>query len=494
LLLALLACAGVLAQVKPPPLVIEEQGVSSVALGMLADLAGVEVRYDPATRTAHLGGSVAMALTAGQTEATIAGKTIALPAAPSLRGGVLYVPVRATAGALGLAVGWDAPRRALTLSVPATDVRMLLPTGDGEMPEVTSPTHEAVEGNDQDALRKLLAEKPTRVRARRLTGDTPLHVAVWRADVGMATRLLDAGAPVDAPAQQGRTPLHLAASMGQVEVIKLLLARGADVNRPDLQGRTPLFLSALSGDADGARLLLNAKADVKVIESQVGYTPLHAAAEFGHMEVGQALVDCGAPLGALDGHGLTPLHLAALNDRDKVVTYLLDSGADINALTPEGATPLLLTLTQRRVFTMKLLLKRGARTDLGSQTLGTPLHVAVGIDDAELVKLLLDSRAPVNARGAQDQTALHVAAAADNAPLVRILLARGANVNARGAHDITPLHAAAERDSLGSMMLLIDAGAEVNRRMDDTRTPLRVALDKGYDQMADFLRDRGGTE
>jgi hypothetical protein len=90
------------------------------------------------------------------------------------------------------------------------------------------------------------------------TGETPLHLAVCKANRPAVTRvvavLLAAGARADvvtlAGAEtgafmrdirtRGETPLHRAAAFGDEETIDLLLAAGARIDAQDSQGESPL--------------------------------------------------------------------------------------------------------------------------------------------------------------------------------------------------------------------------------------------------------------
>jgi hypothetical protein len=51
--------------------------------------------------------------------------------------------------------------------------------------------------------------------------------------------LIDAGAAVDAAAEDGCTPLIIASEVGAVASVSALLERGADITRADNNGATP---------------------------------------------------------------------------------------------------------------------------------------------------------------------------------------------------------------------------------------------------------------
>lgn len=83
-------------------------------------------------------------------------------------------------------------------------------------------------------------------------GFTPLHVACKKAESlavaeAVITKLLSAGADVNAVDDDGWTPIASAAANTNPEVaaaaIRLLTAHHGDTNRPTNDGRTPLMLS-----------------------------------------------------------------------------------------------------------------------------------------------------------------------------------------------------------------------------------------------------------
>ena len=66
------------------------------------------------------------------------------------------------------------------------------------------------------------------VNSRDITGDSPLHWALWRKDEQVAVELVLAGAEVNARGEEGYTPLHVAIESGCVAVVRLLSERGGD--------------------------------------------------------------------------------------------------------------------------------------------------------------------------------------------------------------------------------------------------------------------------
>jgi ankyrin repeat protein len=102
--------------------------------------------------------------------------------------------------------------------------------------------------------------------------------------------------------------LHNAAAVDDVVTIRRLVAEGADVNE--------------QGAAEGVR-------------------PLHVAAQYGHVDAVQVLVEIGADLEAPAVDGVRPLHMAAHQGHVSAVKTLVQLGADKEASTANGFTPLL---------------------------------------------------------------------------------------------------------------------------------------------------------
>lgn len=72
---------------------------------------------------------------------------------------------------------------------------------------------------------------------------SPLHSAVAAKDFGIAQRLLDHGADVNARQQGGFTPLHAAAQHGDLAMAELLLSHGADRSARTDDGKTPYAIA-----------------------------------------------------------------------------------------------------------------------------------------------------------------------------------------------------------------------------------------------------------
>jgi hypothetical protein len=195
-----------------------------------------------------------------------------------------------------------------------------------------------------------------------------------------------------APPQEG---VHVAAERGDAERVRGLveLGQNADVASAKRAGRTPLHTAAEAGHVAVVEVLL--EAEVRASPStREGWTPLHLAAAGGQAEVARRLIAAEAPVGPVDGLGDRPLHLAAENGWRE---------------------------------TVELLLGAGAEPDERDRWERTALHRAAAFGYGECVRALLDGGAQVDARSASGGTALSLAAANGDEALYRALVAAGAD-------------------------------------------------------------------
>lgn len=108
-------------------------------------------------------------------------------------------------------------------------------------------------------------------------------------------------------------PLHLAAAKGHEEAVIRLICHGAKVSNRNAFGQTALHRAACAGKPLAVAALL--ESDASCVDwkdfSEDSNTALHLAAEDGHLEVVQLLVDIGeADKNVLNAQNKTPAQVA----------------------------------------------------------------------------------------------------------------------------------------------------------------------------------------
>ncbi|GLH10519.1 Uncharacterized protein GBIM_15465, partial [Gryllus bimaculatus] len=236
------------------------------------------------------------------------------------------------------------------------------------------------------------------------------------------------------------------------EDVRRLLALGADPTLRDADGDTAYHHAAAGGKfamlealleateaaapegADGARWAKMA-ADARGRDLR---TPLHAAAEGGHVLAVCMLLAAGVSVDAADVNGRTPLHLATDQGHCEVAKVLLGEGAAVDAPDKNTRMPLDAAASGHAPL-VRLLLEKGAdplRRDAAEGTSvvhavrggdrETLQRVAAGNTDEAKQLLLVAAAKGGSARAIK---ALVVAGASSREPVLRLAFESAANAD-----------------------------------------------------------------
>ena len=109
---------------------------------------------------------------------------------------------------------------------------------------------------------------------------------------------------------------------------------GASVNKVDNSNKTALWRAADGGHVDVCNLLMDHGAIVDKVDNKTR-TPLHSVAIRGNIDVCKILINNGANVNKVDDSNKTPLFVAAKKGYADVCTLLLDHGADFSCMEKE---------------------------------------------------------------------------------------------------------------------------------------------------------------
>ena len=201
--------------------------------------------------------------------------------------------------------------------------------------------------------------------------------------------------PDGSPAVQ--IPLHQAVRRGNLRIASRLLDFGANLQTRDNHRRTALFEALHGSEPDEAALLLINGINTSATDD-TGNTALHKAVEKGLLEHASLLIDKGMKVNACNDEGVTPLHLASEYGHYHIFRLLIYRGADVNAVTSHtNETPLMYIVCIGSIsIAMELsqmLLRRGANINAVSSDKKTPLMLAADAGHREHVEKLLDNGA-----------------------------------------------------------------------------------------------------
>ncbi|XP_072421631.1 histone-lysine N-methyltransferase EHMT1 isoform X2 [Chiloscyllium punctatum] len=238
-----------------------------------------------------------------------------------------------------------------------------------------------------------------------------------------------------------------------------------------------LYLSAKQGEMQKVLLMLVDGIDPNFrAEHQNKRTPLHAAAEIGHVEICHMLVQAGANLDTCDDDQRTPLMEAAENNQLEAVKYLLKAGALADHKDVEGSTCLHLAAKKGHYDVVVHLLSTGL-IDVSCQDDGgwTSMIWATEYKHIDIVKLLLSKGADINIRDNEENICLHWAAFSGCVDIAEIFLNAKSDLTAVNMHGDSPLHIASRENHYECVVLFLSRGADVNIKNKEGETPLECS-------------------
>jgi len=213
-----------------------------------------------------------------------------------------------------------------------------------------------------------------------------------------------------------------------------------------------LLLASRNGSVEDILELLN-QVDVDINckgkhKSNLGWSPLHLCAYFGHKDVVEVLLQNGANVNVINGMGDTPLHRAAFTGRTDVVLTLLRYNADVSVINGEGRTPLQMTDNHE----VKSLIAAAEKSQQLSRN--EALLQATTEGDLEHVKKLMTSSTPpnINCQNLLGNSALHCAAYRGHKEIAVLLLQNGIDSTIKNNRGLSALEVS--RDS--KMRQLLD--------------------------------------
>ncbi|XP_074871306.1 histone-lysine N-methyltransferase EHMT1 isoform X2 [Carettochelys insculpta] len=238
-----------------------------------------------------------------------------------------------------------------------------------------------------------------------------------------------------------------------------------------------LYFSARQGELQKVLLMLVDGIDPNFkMEHQNKRTPLHAAAESGHVDVCHMLIQAGANIDSCSEDQRTPLMEAAENNHLDAVKYLIKAGALVDPKDAEGSTCLHLAAKKGHYDVVQYLLANG-QMDVNCQDDGgwTPMIWATEYKHVELVKLLLSKGSDINIRDNEENICLHWAAFSGCVDIAEILLAAKCDLHAVNIHGDSPLHIAARENRYECVVLFLARGSDVSLKNKEGETPLQCS-------------------
>jgi ankyrin repeat protein len=282
-------------------------------------------------------------------------------------------------------------------------------------------------------------------------------------------------------------------------------------NVQDDNGFTPLHLAAQQGHVGDVERLLQLKGPSQLaLVDGAASTSVHLTSESGHSKEEMLSEPAANEVNINNNDGNTPLHLASEEGHDKVVQFLLENvrGLDMNGKNRDGNTPLHLAAVEGHVGVVNLLLKHASvdfqgRRDVQNHDTkpnlagkncdgNTALHLASEEGHEEVVRAILLSgcvnKSILNAINEDGNTPLHLAIKNGHANVVTKMLEDAPfefDLNAKNKHGHTPLHFATRKCHLHVVKALCSMGQQLRANLEDGsgKTCLQYAKDQQDDNI-----------
>ncbi|PTD07843.1 Ankyrin-3 [Fusarium culmorum] len=430
-----------------------------------------------------------------------------------------------------------------------------------------SPLHEACRRGHDDAV-QLLIERGADVSIKCKQGQAPIHAAALTGQYKIIKKLLEYGADGNATTENGRSVLAYTVSANSVPSAQTLLDHGADIETRDNNDNTPLLVAVLCNAIEMASFLLEHDANVEAADdngvsidartthdentaliravrdgypqivslliklgadvnasNNIGWTPLHFAAETGFEDVVEILLKAGANATAESHDGKRPRTISWENNHHSVTTILdgsvpisldaqlhskalrlsalfyaarnghlnkicqvLDEGIDVNSLDADGRSSLSMAAEHGWNDIVQCLTGRNADANLKDNYGGSPLWWASRYGHANIVDHLLNQGAHVDSPDADEQSPLSASSQYGHVETIKLLLEHGANPNSSTGYGKSPLLFAVENEHLDAVKLLLESGADINYKSPEGDSALSLAEEHGLGNIVEVLK------
>jgi ankyrin repeat protein len=139
---------------------------------------------------------------------------------------------------------------------------------------------------------------------------------------------------------------------------------------------------------------------------------IHRSVDRNDLAGVRAEVAAGVSVESTDYRKKTPLQMAAEQGHMQIVEYLVQNGADVNATTSVSTgevTPLRYAIANSDYQMTQYLIQHGADVNKANEAGWTPLMTAARVGNRDIIQLLLDSGADINARANDGLSVIRIA-------------------------------------------------------------------------------------
>jgi len=316
-----------------------------------------------------------------------------------------------------------------------------LPDGGSAPADTVWSMYLATHAGDLGHVKALVAKHPGLVRHEH-NYTPPIHFAVREGHASLVRFLLEHGASTSYQSYPFQDSLLTIAEDHEHSDVAAVLRERLSRQFALTDGLTTILEAARQGDLARVEQEIGRDPSLARGSNDIGMTPLHAAANNGHLAVVLALLAAGAPVDAKMSDGYRPIH-CALMPRGRVRPASEASAAVADALLAHGAdyTIVVALLRGDRQFAKDALARDSSLANFEDSCHRRPISIAADRDDLEMVRLLLQHGADPNLpeEGAPRGGALWTAVYHRRREMARVLVEHGADPNAMVESSGTPI-------------------------------------------------------
>lgn len=286
------------------------------------------------------------------------------------------------------------------------------------------------------------------------------------------------------------TPIHCAAINPNPEILKSLLESSQEFSVPDEKLRKPVHYAAVCEEDGPLRYLIDCGVDTREGD-QTKTTPLMLAAQYGRLANVKCLLEneSRANISSKNRQGYAAIHYAAENGHLDILEALINNKADVNQAGPSRMTALILASAQGHYDCVNLLLQNNAKILFRDKFKRNALILAVKNSNLKIASLLLQKGISYSDPDSSKNFPLHYATAYGFNECIELLMKAGADPNVFNSWNLTPLTVAMQKNHFGCVKKLLSyKETDVNCKDDAGRTLVSLSLDNINENILDHLR------
>mmetsp|Transcript_12279 Transcript_12279/g.17873 ORF Transcript_12279/g.17873 Transcript_12279/m.17873 type:complete len:905 (+) Transcript_12279:111-2825(+) len=366
--------------------------------------------------------------------------------------------------------------------------------------QVTALMYAAASGH-VETMKVLLSDGKVDINALHTNGGSALIEACTAGASDAISFLIENGSNYNIIDSDGVTPLMAVAAQGNITGVNVIInalkkdmdaaALTEHINMFSYSGGSAVMFAAAGGHSESTKALIDLGADINSI----------AQATPEYLDKLAAMIEEGT-VEDMDPHvdGVTAVHVAAQGGHLDCVNILVEAGADVTIVDDEDRSPLLLAVKGNYGDAAIALVKGGADPNTpyvdDDGTEHNLLFDSLVVENNEFAELLIESGADIYQVDEHKVTTLLQASHRGMADVVKVLLAKNTKaawVNAASDENITPLIAASSEGHLEIVKMLIGASSDVNAQDKDQTNSLMAAAARGHTDIVEALLEAGAT-